>query len=140
MMPVQIAAHPPDAAVRAAQATALALLAGLVLLHLLRELWLAPTGRGTLIVLTVPPLLLCVRGLWLHRMYTFRWLSLLIWLYVALAALRATTETGLPRTLAVLELLLCGLLFTICVLYIRRRQHNAAARRATEHAAGTTPS
>lgn len=140
MMPVQIAAHPPDAAVRAAQATALALLAGLVLLHLLRELWLAPTGRGTLIVLTVPPLLLCVRGLWLHRMYTFRWLSLLIWLYVALAALRATTETGLPRTLAVLELLLCGLLFTICVLYIRRRQHNAAARTATAPAAGTTPS
>jgi hypothetical protein len=74
----------------------------------LRELWLAPTGRGTLLVLTVPPLLLCVRGMRLHRMYTFRWLSLLIWLYVALASLRATTETGLPRTLAVLELLLCG--------------------------------
>jgi uncharacterized membrane protein len=136
---VQIAAHPPEAAVRAAQASALALLAGLVLLHLLRELWLAPTGRGTLLVLTVPPLLLCVRGMWLHRMYTFRWLSLLIWLYVALAALRATTETGLPRTLAVLELLLCGLLFTICVLYIRRRQHNAAALRAPAPAAGTAP-
>lgn len=140
MMPVQIAAHPPDASLRAAQATALALLAGLVLLHLLRELWLAPTGRGTLLVLTVPPLLLCVRGLRLHRMYTFRWLSLLIWLYVALASLRATTETGLPRTLAVLELLLCGLLFTICVLYIRRRQHNAAAQGMPAPAAGTTPS
>ncbi len=140
MMPPQIAAHPPDAAVRATQATALVLLGGLVLLHLLRELWLAPTGRGTLVVLTVPPLLLCVRGLWLHRMYTFRWLSLLIWMYVALAALRATTETGLPRALAVLELLLCGGMFTICVLYIRRRQSNAAAQRAPASAAGTAPS
>jgi uncharacterized membrane protein len=136
MTPVQIATHPPEAAVRAAQAAALGLLAALVLLHLLRELWLAPTGRGTLVVLTVPPLLLCVRGMWLHRMVTFRWLSLLIWLYVALAAMRATTEAGLPRALAALELLLCALLFTICVLYIRRRQHNAAALQA----AGAAPS
>ena len=130
MMPVQIAAHPPDAALRAAQATALALLAGLVLLHLLRELWLAPTGRGTLLVLTVPPLLLCVRGMWLHRMLTFRWLSLLVWLYVALAALRATTEAGVSRTLAVVELVVCALLFAAAVLYIRRRQRNAAALNA----------
>lgn len=121
-------AHPPDAVVRALQRAALALVASLVLLHLLRELWLAPTGRGTLVLLTVPPLLLCLRGLWLHRMYTYRWLSLLIWLYVALAALRATTEIGLPRALALLELLLCGLLFAAAVLYIRRRQRNAAAR------------
>jgi len=128
-------ARPPDAVVRASQIAALALLAGLVLLHLARELWLAPTGRGTLLVLTLPPLLLCVRGMLLHRMYTFRWLSLLIWLYVALAALRATTETGLPRTLAVLELLLCTLLFGISVLYIRRRQRNAAALPAAASAA-----
>ena len=128
-------ARSPDAVVRASQIIALALLVSLVLLHLVRELWLAPTGRGTLLVLTLPPLLLCVRGMLLHRMYTFRWLSLLIWLYVALAALRATTETGLPRTLAVLELLLCTLLFGISVLYIRRRQRNAAALPAAASAA-----
>jgi uncharacterized membrane protein len=138
MMKEPIPAHPPDAAVRATQTAALALLTSLLLLHLARELWLAPTGRGTLLVLTVPPLLLCVRGMWLHRMVTFRWLSLLIWLYVGLASLRATTETGLPRTLAVLELLLCGALFTTCVLYIRRRQRNAAARPASTPAAGAT--
>jgi uncharacterized membrane protein len=135
MMTVPTPAHPPEAAVRAAQAAALALLAGLMLLHLARELWLAPTGRGTLVVLTVPPLLLCVRGMWLHRMVTFRWLSLLIWLYVALASMRATTESGLPRTLAMLELLLCAALFTACVLYIRRRQRNGAARPASAPAA-----
>ena len=78
MMKEPIPAHPPDAAVRATQTAALALLTSLLLLHLARELWLAPTGRGTLLVLTVPPLLLCVRGMWLHRMVTFRWLSLLI--------------------------------------------------------------
>ena len=128
-------ARSPDAVVRASQLAALAFLAGLVLLHLARELWLAPTGRGTLLVLTLPPLLLCVRGMLLHRMYTFRWLSLLIWLYVALAALRATTEIGLPRALAGLELLLCTLLFAISVIYIRRRQRNAAAMPASAGAA-----
>jgi uncharacterized membrane protein len=138
MTSVQSPSHPPDAMVRATQAAALSLLAGLVLLHLARELWLAPTGRGTLLVLTVPPLLLCVRGMRLHRMITFRGLSLLVWPYVALAALRATTETGLPRLLATLELLLCGLLFTACVLYIRRRQHNAAALPAAVPAAPAT--
>ena len=130
MTPALTQAHPPDARVRAMQTAALALLAGLLLLQLLRELWLAPTGRGTLLVLTVPPLLLCVRGMWLHRMLTFRWLSLLVWLYVALAALRATTEAGVSRTLAVVELVVCALLFVAAVLYIRRRQRNAAALNA----------
>lgn len=139
MMSDAAPAHRPDAVVRTSQIAALALLAGLVLLHLARELWLAPTGRGTLLLLTLPPLLLCVRGMWLHRMYTFRWLSLLIWLYVALAALRASTESGLPRALAVLELLLCALLFAISVIYIRRRQRNAATLPAAATAQASAP-
>jgi hypothetical protein len=38
------------------------------------ELWLAPTGSGTLAV-KVAPLLLAVPGLLRHRMRTHRWLS-----------------------------------------------------------------
>ncbi len=129
----------PEAWVRNTQAAALALLGALVLLHLARELWLAPTGRGTLVVLTVPPLLLCVRGMWLHRMKTFRGLSLLVWPYVALAALRASTEAGMARKLATLELLLCGALFAACVLYIRRRQRHAAALPGALPATAATP-
>jgi uncharacterized membrane protein len=122
----------PDGLVRQARAAAMAGLLGLVLLHLARELWLAPTGRGTLVVLTVPPLLLCVGGMLRHRMYTFRWISLLVWLYFALAVIRATTEGGMAQGLAVLEVGLCLLLFTASVLYIRWRQKTAARDSAAD--------
>jgi hypothetical protein len=40
----------------------------------------------------VLPLALCVPGLLRHRMYTYRWLSLLVWLYVTEGVVRATSE------------------------------------------------
>ena len=52
----------PDAMVRAARAAALAGLLGLIVLGLAWELWLAPTGSGTLAI-KVLPLALCVLGL-----------------------------------------------------------------------------
>jgi uncharacterized membrane protein len=122
------AATPPEAGVRALRALALASLLGLAGLSLAWELWLAPTGSGTWALIKVPPLLLCVAGFLRHRMQTFRWLSLLVWLYVLEGLVRATTEHGLSQRLAVAELALCLLLFTACTMYIRRRQaHGAAA-------------
>jgi uncharacterized membrane protein len=115
----------PDGMVRAARAAALAGLLGLIVLGLAWELWLAPTGSGTL-ALKVLPLALCVLGLLRHRMYTFRWLSLLVWLYFMEGVVRATTEQGWSRALAVVEILLCLLLFTVSALYIRRRLRSAA--------------
>ena len=117
-------AMPPDA-VRQLRAVALAGLVGLIVLGLAWELWLAPTGRGTL-ALKVLPLLLCLAGLWRHRMYTFRWLSLLLWLYVLEGVVRATTEAGLSRALAVLEIALCLVVFTASTVYIRWRLRGAA--------------
>ena len=117
-------AMPPDA-VRQLRAVALAGLVGLIVLGLAWELWLAPTGRGTL-ALKVLPLLLCLVGLWRHRMYTFRWLSLLLWLYVLEGVVRATTEAGLSRALAVLEVALCLVVFTASTIYIRWRLRGAA--------------
>ena len=117
-------AMPPDA-VRQLRAVALAGLVGLIVLGLAWELWLAPTGRGTL-ALKVLPLLLCLAGLWRHRMYTFRWLSLLLWLYVLEGVVRATTEAGLSRALAVLEVALCLVVFTASTIYIRWRLRGAA--------------
>ena len=67
----------PDAVVRRCRTAALAGLIGLIALGLAWELWLAPTGSGTLAV-KVLPLMLCLVGLWRHRMVTFRWLSLLL--------------------------------------------------------------
>ncbi|HSM20918.1 MAG TPA: DUF2069 domain-containing protein [Rubrivivax sp.] len=111
--------------VRAARAVALAGLLGLIVLGLAWELWLAPTGSGTLAIKVVP-LALCVVGLLRHRMYTFRWLSLLVWLYFMEGVVRATTEQGWSRALAVVEIALCLLLFTASALYIRWRLRNAA--------------
>ena len=114
----------PSEAVRQLRAVSLAGLIGLIVLGLAWELWLAPTGSGTL-ALKVLPLVLCLAGLWRHRMYTFRWLSLLLWLYVLEGVVRATTESGMSRVLAVLEIALCLVLFTASTIYIRWRLRSA---------------
>ena len=115
----------PDAVVRAARAVALAGLFALIALGLAWELWLAPTGSGTLAI-KVLPLALCALGLMRHRMYTFRWLSLLVWLYFMEGVVRATTEQGWSRTLAAAEIALCLLLFGASALYVRWRLRSAA--------------
>ncbi|MGL6109399.1 MAG: DUF2069 domain-containing protein, partial [Rubrivivax sp.] len=83
-----------DAVVRWSRWLALGSLLGLIVLGLAWELWLAPTGTGTL-ALKVLPLLLPLPGLWRARMYTYRWVSLLVWLYFAEGVVRATTDRGL---------------------------------------------
>lgn len=108
---------------------ALACLLALIALGLAWELWLAPTGRGTL-ALKVLPLLLAVPGVWLWRMYTYRWLSLVLWLYVAEGAVRAASDRGLGAPLALLEVVLCLVLFAACAAHVRWRLSAAKARPA----------
>jgi uncharacterized membrane protein len=110
--------------VQRARQAALVLLLALIGLCLAWELWLAPTGSGTL-ALKVLPLLACLAGLLRHRLYTYRWLSLLLWLYVLEGLVRAPSERGLGQALAIIEVLLCVLLFGICGFYIRRRLSHA---------------
>lgn len=109
---------------RLARQVALALLLALIALCLAWELWLAPTGSGTL-ALKVLPLLACLAGLLRHRLYTYRWLSLLLWLYVLEGLVRATSERGMSQALAIAEVTLCVALFGICGFYIRRRLAHA---------------
>lgn len=90
----------------------------LILLGLAWELWWAPTGRGTL-ALKVVPLVMALPGLWQTRLYTFRWLSLALWLYVAEGAVRATSEPGAGRWLGTVEALLGLLLFAGCAWQVR---------------------
>ena len=108
------------------RAWALLALGGLIVLGLGWELWWAPTGRGTWAV-KVLPLLLCAAGLWRGKLYTYRWLSLLVWLYFCEGVVRATSEGGVSRALAVAQLLLSLALFTACVQFIRARPLPAAA-------------
>ncbi len=124
----------PDAIVRSTRNAALAALLALIALGLAWELWLAPTGSGTL-ALKVLPLVLCVAGLLRHRMYTFRWLSLLVWLYFMEGVVRATTESGISQLLSVLEIVLSLVLFFVSGIYIRWRQRNGARLAAAEKAA-----
>jgi uncharacterized membrane protein len=123
------AAIEPTALVRNTRWLALFGLASLIVLGLAWELWLAPTGTGTL-ALKVLPLALCVVGLLRHRMYTFRVLSLLLWLYFMEGAVRAWSEAGMGRVLALIEVGLCLLLFAACTVYIRRRLRAGAASAA----------
>ena len=92
----------------------------LIALGLAWELWLAPTGRGTL-ALKVLPLLLPLAGLWRNRMYTYRWLSLMVWLYFTEGVVRATSDRGAGAALAGVEVLLCLLLFAACAAHVRWR-------------------
>ena len=89
------------------------------------ELWLAPTGRGTLAVKALP-LILPLAGLIRMRLYTYRWLSLLVWLYVAEGLVRATSERGRGALLATLEVGLAVAIFVACAAHVRARLRNAA--------------
>jgi uncharacterized membrane protein len=118
-----------DAVVRWSRWLALGSLIGLIVLGLAWELWLAPTGSGTLAV-KVLPLLLPLPGLWRARMYTYRWVSLLVWIFFAEGVVRATTDRGLSAVLAGIQVLLCLLLFVACALHVRWRLHRAARQAA----------
>ena len=67
-----------------AQITAATTPLALIVLGAGWELWWAPVRPGgSTLFLKVLPLCFAVAGLLRHRLYTYRWLSLLVWLYVA---------------------------------------------------------
>lgn len=111
------------------RALALASLIALFVLCLAWELWLAPVGRGTLAIKALP-LLIPIPGLWRNRMYTYRWVSLMVWLYFTEGAVRATSDRGLSAWLAGAEVLLCLALFTACAMHVRWRLRSAKEAQA----------
>ena len=103
---------------------AVASLLALIVLGLAWELWLAPTGNRTL-ALKVLPLAVPVAGLLKNRMYTYRWVSLMVWLYFIEGVIRATSDHGSSVPLAITEVVLCLLLFIACAAHVRWRLHLA---------------
>jgi len=135
-------------AVRRTRVLAVGSLLALIVLGLAWELWLAPLRPGgSWWVIKVLPLTLPLAGLLKHRMYTYRWLSLLVWLYFTEGVVRATSDQGLSAALAAIQVLLCVLLFVACALHVRIRLRAAgqeaiaadAARRALETGAPSDP-
>ena len=116
--------HALTPAVAWTQRVAVASLLGLILLGLLWELRLAPTGSGML-ALKVLPLTLALPGVLRRRLYTYRWMSLLVWLYFIEGVVRASGDRGLSAQLALLELTLTLTLFAACALHVRARLRNA---------------
>ena len=125
-------AQRPDGMVQLTRAVAVASLIGLIALGLAWELWLAPTGRGTL-ALKVLPLLLPLVGLLKHRLYTYRWVSLMVWLYFIEGTVRATSEKGPSVPLAWAEVVLCVTLFVACAVNVKWRLTRAKSRAALQN-------
>ena len=126
MMPNMSALTVADPMLERIRALAVACLLALIALGLAWELWLAPTGNRTL-ALKVVPLALALVGILKFRMVTYRWLSLLVWLYFAEGVVRATSERGLVVGLALAQVGLCLLLFAACVAHVRWRLRRTAA-------------
>ena len=59
-------------------------------------------------------------------MYTYRWVSLLVWLYFTEGVARAWSDKAPGNYLGLLETTLCLLLFVACALHVRLRFRNAA--------------
>ena len=101
-------------------------LLGLIVLGLAWELFLAPIRPGgSLLALKVLPLCIPLAGLLKNRMYTYRWVSLVIWLYFTEGVVRAWSDRAPSNYLAMLEVVLCLSLFTACTMHVRVLQRNA---------------
>jgi len=97
-------------------------LLGLIVLGLAWELFLAPIRPGgSWLALKVLPLCLPLAGLLKNRMYTYRWVSLLVWLYFTEGAVRAYSDKAPGNYLAMVEVALCLTLFVACALHVRLR-------------------
>jgi uncharacterized membrane protein len=97
-------------------------LVGLIVLGLAWELWLAPLRPGgSWWAIKVLPLCLPLAGLLKNRMYTYRWLSLMVWLYFAEGVVRATSDRAPSSYYAAIQVLLCLVLFAACAWHVKLR-------------------
>lgn len=120
IMPVSMTSLPSH--VSRTRLLAVLSLTGLIFLGLVWELWLAPLRPGgTLLALKVVPLCIPLAGLLKNRMYTYRWVSLFIWLYFTEGVVRAWGDAAPSCYFAFAEIVLCVVLFIACALHVRLR-------------------
>ena len=127
----------PSASVAATRWLAVGSLLGLIVLGFAWEMWLAPLRPGgSWLALKVLPLAIPLAGLLKNRMYTYRWVSLMVWLYFTEGVVRAWSDASpAGRALAGAEVMLCLLLFAACAWHVRLRLRRAAALRSMETSA-----
>ncbi len=101
-------------------------LLGLILLCVLWETVIAPVKpNGSWLAIKALPLCVPLAGLLKNRMYTYRWVSLMVWLYFTEGVVRAYSDRRPSSYMAMIEILLCVLLFVACALHVRLRLRNA---------------
>jgi uncharacterized membrane protein len=132
-----LSSAPLDAGVAATRWLATSSLVGLIVLCLAWELVLAPVRPGgSWLAVKALPLCIPLAGVLKNRMYTYRWVSLVIWLYFIEGVVRGWSDAPPSQWLAWGEVMLCLVLFVACTMHVRLRQRNAR-RAATACTAGT---
>jgi len=131
--------NPIDNPVRLTRLMAVGSLLALIALGLGWELSWAPLRPGgSWLAFKVLPLCIPLAGLLKNRMYTYRWVSLMVWLYFIEGVVRASGDRAPGSYLAMLEVLLCLTLFAACALHVRLRQRKAPNTLNTETEVRTT--
>lgn len=104
-------------------------LIALIALCIAWELWLAPLRPGgSWLVLKVVPLLAPLFGILRGRRYTHQWASMLSLAYFMEGVVRAGSDVGFSRSLAMLEIVLAVAFFAAAVAYARVTAKAGAGR------------
>ena len=112
--------------------------AALMVFGLTWELFLDPLRPGgSWLALKVLPLALALRGLYGGRIYTYKWMSLVIWIYVGEALVRIAGLTPSERLLAWNSLAL-SIALAILILAGARAQIRDHKKIAAESAGSTS--
>lgn len=85
------------------------------------------------------PLCIPLAGLLKNRMYTYRWLSLLVWIYFTEGVVRAWGDAAPGNWLAGGQIALCLLLFVACAAHVRIRLANGRAQAAASTSQPVAP-
>ena len=129
MMPPTMNA--PSPTVNSTRWLAVGSVLALILLSLAWELVLAPLRPGgSWLALKALPLCIPLAGLLKNRLYTYRWVTLFVWLYFIEGVVRAASERGVGALLALIEVGLTIALFVACAVHVRWRLGHAAASKA----------
>src|SRR6218665_410365 len=81
---------------------------------------------GSWLALKALALCLPLAGLLKNRMYTYRWVSLVVWLYFTEGVVRGWGDRPPSQWLAWGEAALCLVLFAACAAHVRLRQRHHA--------------
>ena len=126
--PAEAPGAPVENHVHISRALAVGSLLGLIVLSLAWELLISPLRPGgSWLALKALPLCLPLAGLLKNRMYTYRWVSMLVWLYFTEGVVRAWGDKAPGNYCALLEIALCLALFVACLMHVRLRQRDAKA-------------